>query len=455
MKRLFLVVFLALLVFAGVFGWLFWLSESDAPAGAQLHGAAPATAAGAATGAGVINTPGSGTGSGADASSARASETLAARGAYLARAGNCMSCHTARGGAPYAGGRPLETPFGTVYGSNLTPAGAGLGAWTEDDFWRALHHGRSRDGSMLVPAFPYTHYTQVSRDDSDALFAYLRTLDPVERENIPHALRWPFGTQAALAAWRALYFRPGVHRDDPARSPEWNRGAYLVRGLGHCAACHSARDALGGSDLLDLSGGVIPMQSWYAPSLASPQEAGVAHWERERIVELLGTGRTTGASTLGPMAEVVLHSTQHLTPADLRAMAVFLQSVPPAQEGTAPAPAPVSAQLAQRGARLYGEHCASCHGEQGQGVPGAYPALAGNRAVTMHNTANLVQAVIYGGFPPATEGNPRPFGMPPFALELSDADVAAVLSFVRTAWGNRAGAVRELDVAQQRSSAGR
>ncbi|TFY96943.1 cytochrome c [Ramlibacter rhizophilus] len=382
---------------------------------------------------------------------AAATPSMVERGAYLARAGNCMACHTARGGAPYAGGRGIDTPFGTVYAGNLTPARTGLGGWTGDDFWQALHHGRSPGGRLLYPAFPYPNYTQVTRADADALFAYLQSLPAVERENTPHTLQWPVSTQAALRAWRALYFRPGVHQDDPARSAEWNRGAYLVRGLGHCSACHSTRNALGASDLMDLSGGMIPMQSWYAPSLAAPAEAGVADWPTQRIVELLGTGRTTGASTMGPMAEVVLHSTQHLSRADLEAMATFLRGLPP-ERHAAPAAKPASSAVTQRGAALYREHCAQCHGEQGQGVEGAYPPLAGNRAVTLPVTANLVQAVIYGGFPPSTQGNPRPFGMPPFALELDDAEVAAVLSYIRGAWGNAAGGVSELDVAQQRST---
>ncbi len=377
---------------------------------------------------------------------------LVARGEYLTRAGNCMACHTARGGAPWAGGRAIETPFGTVYAGNLTPdRTTGLGAWSADDFWRALHHGRSRDGRMLYPAFPYTNYTQVTRDDADAMFAYLRTLAPVPRANTPHDLRWPVSTQSALAVWRALYFRPGEHRDEPARGAEWNRGAYLVRGLGHCSACHATRNALGASDMMDLSGGMIPMQAWYAPSLASDQEAGVARWPLEHIVQLLRTGHAPGASTLGPMAEVVLHSTQYLSTPDLQAMAVFLKSVPPAAEPARPTAPPAPASVAQSGARLYEAHCAQCHGDRGQGTGGAYPPLAGNRAVTLPVTANLVQVVIHGGFGPSTEGHPRPFGMPPFALALSDAEVAAVLTHIRGSWGNRAGMVSELEVAQQRS----
>jgi len=378
-----------------------------------------------------------------------------ARGAYLARVGNCMLCHTERGGAPYAGGRPVETPFGTVYTSNITPdAETGIGRWSAAHFRRALHEGRSRDGRLLYPVFPYTHTTLVTAADADALFDYLRSLPPVNQPAREHRLRWPYSTQAALAVWRTLYFRPQRYQPDASRTPEWNRGAYLVQGLAHCGACHTARDALGGfGDAMDLSGGLIPMQNWYAPSLASAAEAGVAGWRAEDVAQLLATGSSPRGTVLGPMAEVVLHSTQYLEAADLRAMAAYLKSLPPAPADSDPREVPrAPASLLERGGKLYGEHCASCHGESGAGVRGAYPALAGNRAVTMAATENLVQVVLNGGFPPATRGNPRPFGMPPFAPVLSDADVAALLSFIRSAWGNQGAPVSELAVGEQRAA---
>jgi mono/diheme cytochrome c family protein len=390
---------------------------------------------------------------GATAGGAEAAPATPERGAYLVTVGNCMACHTDRGGTAWAGGRAIDTPFGTVYSSNLTPDPQhGLGSWNADDFWRALHQGRSRAGHLLYPAFPYPNYTEVTRADADAMFAYLRTLPAVERPNTPHRLRWPYSTQAALAVWRALYFRPGTYRPEPRQTAEWNRGAYLVRGLGHCAACHTPRNVLGASsEMMDLSGGLIPMQNWYAPSLASTAEAGVAQWPLEDIERLLRTGAAAGTSVLGPMAEVVQTSTQHLSPEDARAMAVFLKALgaPP------PVSAQVPAQVAERGARLYDKHCAQCHGEQGEGVRGAYPPLAGNRSVLLPVTANLVQVVLGGGFPPATAGNPRPFGMPPFVMALSDADVAAVLTHVRTSWGNQAAPVSELEVERQRGGARR
>jgi mono/diheme cytochrome c family protein len=378
-----------------------------------------------------------------------------ARGAYLARAGNCMLCHTERGGAAFAGGRPVATPFGTVFASNLTPdVETGLGSWSAAHFRRALHTGRSRDGRLLYPAFPYTHYTLITPADSDALFDYLRSLPPVRRPNRPHELRWPYGTQAALAVWRALYFTPAAQQDEGSRTPEWNRGAYLVRGLGHCGACHSARNALGATDsLLDLSGGLIPMQNWYAPSLAAPGEASVAAWSIDETVRFLQEGRSSHGVALGPMAEVVLHSTQHLEPPDLRAIAVFLKSLPQVSTDTDPRVIrQPPAEAMTRGQRIYQDHCMQCHGERGEGVRGAYPPLAGSRAVLMRETSNLVQVVLHGGFAPATRGNPRPYGMPPFAVVLNDAEVASVLSYVRASWGNLAPPVSELAVARQRDS---
>ena len=386
------------------------------------------------------------------------SESLVARGAYLATAGNCISCHTARGGQHYAGGLGIQTPFGTVFTSNLTPdANTGIGSWSSAHFWRAMHNGRSKSGRLLYPAFPYTSYTQVTREDSDAMFAFLRSLPAVNQPNRPHTLRFPFNSQAALAVWRALYFKPGVFEADNQRSAEWNRGAYLVTGLGHCSACHSPRDALGGiNDSLALAGGLIPMQNWYAPSLASPHEAGVADWRREDIVSLLKNGVAPGASVTGPMAEVVLRSTQHLSAQDLLAMADYLKALPAAKATLEPS-APAVARTANAGvntekaAKLYEQHCAQCHGDQGQGVPNAYPPLAGNRAVTMASTANLVQMVLNGGFAPATAGNPRPFGMPPFVLVLNDSEVADVITHIRTAWGHQASSITPLDVSRIRA----
>ena len=387
-----------------------------------------------------------------DAPNATASPELIARGAYLARAGNCMGCHTERGGVAYAGGRGVPTPFGTVYAPNLTPdAEHGLGRWTASEFWRALHNGRARDGRLLYPAFPYPNYTRVTRSDADAIFAFLRSLPAAAQANRPHTLQFPFNQQAALAVWRALYFQPAAAETDAARGADWNRGAYLVEGLGHCNACHASRNALGATaSPLDLAGGLIPVQNWYAPSLASPAEAGVADWSDADVMTLLKTGISPRGAVMGPMGEVVSGGTQHLTDTDLRAMTTYLKALPqpPAAPATGGTPAPVDGP----GAKLYARHCAACHGDQGEGAPGAYPALAGSRAVTMASAANLVHVVLEGGFPPVTLGNPRPYGMPPFASVLSDDDVAALLTHLRGSWGNRGAAVSAVDVSRFRNA---
>ena len=374
------------------------------------------------------------------------------RGAYLAQVGNCAGCHTARGGAAYAGGQAIQTPFGSVYASNLTPdATTGIGNWTRTDFWRAMHHGKSKDARLLYPAFPYTSYTHVARDDADALFAYLKSLPAVVQANSAPTLRFPYNTQAALAVWRALYFRPGSYQADSTQSAEWNRGAYLTEGLGHCSACHAARNALGATQGLNLAGGLIPVQNWYAPSLVAPAEAGLQSWRIQDIKALFKTGMTAQASVNGPMAEVVLGSTQHWNDTDLNAMAVYLKALPAPNSAPASAPAATppltqTGKTTECGAKLYEQHCAQCHGDGGQGVANAYPALAGNRAVVMPQTANLVQMVLNGGYAPATQGNPRPFGMPPYVLVLSDSEVAEVLTHIRSSWGNQASSLSAFDV---------
>jgi mono/diheme cytochrome c family protein len=373
-----------------------------------------------------------------------------ARGAYLARAGDCMACHTARGGVPYAGGRALDTPFGRLVAPNITPEPTtGIGSWTPDDFWRALHNGKSKDGRLLYPAFPYTAYTKVTRPDADALFAYLRSLPPVRQQNTPHALAFPYNQQLTLAGWRLLYFKPGVQQADAAKDARWNRGAYLVEGLGHCAACHSTRNRLGATSST-LGGGLIPTIGWYAPSLTSEAEAGLGKWSEAHIVQLLGTGVAPGASVTGPMAEVVAQSLQFLNQDDLGAMAVYLKSLPAAPAGERPAAPRPSEQEMQAGAKLFGQHCATCHGERGEGK-GPYPALSGNRALTLAEPVNAIRVVLNGGFAPGTAGNPRPYGMPPFGHALQDAEVATLVTYLRASWGNAAAPVSAADVNRYRS----
>ena len=409
------------------------------------------------------------------------------RGAYLAKVGNCAACHTARGGAAFAGGKAISTPFGTVYTSNITPdAATGIGKWSTDAFYRALHEGRSADGHLLTPAFPYPNYTHITRADSDDLYAYfMHSVKPVAQLNKAHDLPFPYNTQVALAFWRTLFFvktdentinniapkaintlatskNIALNEGVKTENSDIQRGAYLVRGLGHCSACHAQRNALGASinDRLGnqfLGGALMPMHDWYAPSLVDPAEAGVAHLPRQDVVALLKTGIAPNASMLGPMAEVVAGSTQFWTDADLQATAAYLQSLPQLEvknstkSTTFDKSKPV---LFDKGAELFTQHCATCHGEQGQGmrVEGnvALPALAGNRAITLPNSTNLVRIILAGGYAPSTAGNPRPFGMPPFVHVLGDEDIAAVTTYIRNAWGNQAASVTAADVVRQR-----
>jgi mono/diheme cytochrome c family protein len=379
-----------------------------------------------------------------------------AKGEYLARVGQCEGCHTARGGERYAGGRGIVTPFGTVYATNLTPdPDTGLGRWTRSDFRRALHEGRSKDGRALTPAFPYTNFTQITSDDAAALHDYFRSLPPVKRKNRPHALRFPYDRPWMIAAWRALNFTAGEFVHDPARSAAWNRGAYLVHGLGHCDACHAQRNAMGAVERgTSLGGGTMPGLGWYAPSLRDPREGGVAHWKADDVAALLATGVAPGASVAGPMAEVVRRGTQYYSADDLRAVVEYLQSVPQVRSATSP-PSTIDAKgpVFLRGQKLYADHCADCHGKDGEGAGTAAPALAGNRAVTMASATNAIRAVLMGGFAPVTAGNPRPYGMPPFAQVLSDADAAALVTYTRNAWGNAAPEVSALAINRERGAA--
>ncbi len=379
------------------------------------------------------------------------------RGAYLARIGNCAQCHTRRGGPTYAGGDALQTPFGQVYAGNITPhASAGIGAWTAADFWRSLHHGIAPNGRVLNPAFPYTSYTRVSRVDSDALFAYLQTIPPIATPNKAHAVSWPLGSQTAITAWRLLHFSAMDPADASAdnATPSARRGAYLVQGLGHCAECHTPRNALGGlRHSAAWAGAVMPDGQWYAPALNDSAQAGLASWEASDIATLLTQGQHGNAYVAGPMADIVRNSTQYLQPTDALSIGLYLQTLSGASAFTARSASQGIPREHPGGAKIYEDQCAECHGKQGKGVNDMYPALAANRSILMDNTNNLVLMVLHGAYGPSTAGKPHPFGMPPYQLVLNDADVAAVLSFIRNSWGNHAAPVTEFDVNKIRNAA--
>ena len=382
---------------------------------------------------------------------------IIARGEYLARAGDCTACHTAAEGRLFAGARPMPTPFGTIYTSNITPdPETGIGKWSADDFYRTMHNGRFPDGGLIYPAMPFASYTKVTRADSDAIFAYLRSIPPVNQKNKPHELRFPYDNRQLILGWRTLFFSEGEFKPDPTKSAEWNRGAYLVEGLGHCGMCHSPINALGGTSQSDaFKGGLIPMQNWYAPSLTSNREAGLGDWSIKDITDLLQTGVSARGVVYGPMAEVVHNSLQYLDDADTKAMAVYLKGIaeassPPAASSALPNTE--SSLLISLGKTVYDKNCASCHGTQGEGKPPHWPPLANNQSIEMQSAVNPIRMVLNGGYPPGTKGNPMPYGMPPFAGLLSDNEVAAVVSYIRTAWGNRGTPVSAREANELRSA---
>ncbi len=382
--------------------------------------------------------------------------SIVARGEYLAQAGDCVACHTAPEGKLFAGGRAMATPFGTLYTSNITPdRDTGVGKWTADQFYATMHTGRSPTLGLLYPAMPFGSYTKVTRADSDAIFAFMQSVAPVKQPNRPHDLKFPYNNRALIIGWRTLFFTEGEYKPDTTKSDEWNRGAYLVQGLGHCTMCHTAINALGGSrESAAFQGGLIPMQNWYAPSLTSNKEGGLGDWSIEDISDLLRTGVSKRGAVYGPMAEVTYNSLQYMTQADTRAMAVYLKSlaegsVPDAPRGTTSAQE--NSLLLRLGQSIYSEKCASCHGEKGLGKPPHYPPLANNQSIEMSSAVNPIRMVLNGGYPPGTAGNPMPHGMPPFAQSLSDDEVAAVVTYIRVSWGNRGAPVSAAEANALRS----
>jgi len=380
------------------------------------------------------------------------------RGANLAHLGMCASCHTADLSPPFAGGKPMETPFGTVHSTNITPdADTGIGAWSPGAFTRAMREGVSRDGHLLYPAFPYNHYVRMTQADIDDLYAWFMTRPAITSPARDNDMTFPFGFRPLVGFWNVLYLNDAPWRPDPRQSAEWNRGAYLVEGLGHCAMCHTPINALGGSSQeRAFQGGLIPMQNWYAPSLTSNKEAGLGTWDLQDIIDLLQKGVSNRGTVYGPMAEVTFNSLQFLTTEDVRAMAVYLKSLPADQPlANDPAAAPARANITQQftqGKRIYDAQCANCHGAQGRGKLPHYPPLAANQSITMTSAVNPIRMVLNGGYPPGTRRNPMPYGMPPFAHSLSDADIAAVVTYIRTAWGNRGAPVSVREVNDLRAA---
>jgi len=369
-------------------------------------------------------------------------------GRYLAVAANCAGCHTTAGGKPFAGGTAIATDLGTLYGPNITPSDEhGIGEWSADDFFNALHHGRKPDGTPLYPAFPYPQYTLMTREDSDAIYAYLTSLPAVDTPSLSHDLRFPYNQRTLLPLWRSLYFEPGTLEPDPTQTTQWNRGRYLVEGVGHCAACHTPRNRWAANDLKrSFHGAGMIDAHWYATPLTG-NAAGLGDWSTEDIVQLLRTGMSRHGTAEGAMAEVVSHSTQFLSENDLGAMAEYLKSLPPGPRPAATEAPPEDTMLL--GNKLYQQHCVACHGASGEGSPPAWPALAGNASVRAEPANNVVLSLLRGGYAPTTQANPQPHGMPPYH-GLSDSDIAALATYVRNSWGNTASPVRSHEVSPLR-----
>jgi mono/diheme cytochrome c family protein len=357
------------------------------------------------------------------------------RGQYLAAAGDCISCHTAAKGKPFAGGRPIETPFGIIYSPNLTPdLSTGIGGWSDDDFYRAMHLGIGPDGTRLFPAFPYPYFTKLTREDVHAIRAYLNTLPPVENQRPANQLMWPLNYRVFMRGWDWMFFEPGTYQRDPQKSDEWNRGAYLVEGAGHCGACHTPKN-IAGADKKDkhLTGGQL--QHWFAPKLANTDRNGLGGWNVDDIVEYLKTGRNRHSGATGLMAEVVTNSTSKLKDEDLHAIAVYLKDVSaPASDTTAK---PDQAMM-DAGAAIYNDSCSACHQSYGKGVPRMFPPLTGNANAQSADPTSIIRIILEGAQTVPTDARPTPSTMPAFNWKLTDAQVAAVATYVRNHWGNAA-----------------
>ena len=372
------------------------------------------------------------------------------RGKALAIAGDCVACHTAKGGAPFAGGLALQTPFGAIMTANITPDnGTGIGSWSADDFARAMHEGRRPGGTYLYPAFPFPYYTRVTRSDLDALYAYLRTLPPVENRVSRNTLPFPFNIRMSMVGWNMLFFTPGEFKPDPKRSDEFNRGAYLVEGLGHCGACHTPFNAFGASkDDKYLQGNQI--DNWTAPNITNDKQAGLGKWTVDDIVQYLKTGQTSFSLASGPMKDVIENSTSHMPDADLKAIAVYLKERGAAGPA-APAPLPASDPRMQVGEAVFIDTCAACHMRNGAGVERMFPKLAGNVVTTQDDPASLIRIVVGGGRAAATDARPTSPAMPSLGYRLNDAQIADVVTYVRNSWGNAAAPVSAETVQDQRA----
>ena len=371
-----------------------------------------------------------------------------ARGKALVDAGDCASCHTADPAKPFAGGKRIDSPFGDIYSPNLTPdRETGLGAWSDDEFYRALRFGVARDGSRYYPAFPYPNFTRLTRQDIFAIKAYLATLTPVS--NAPRApeLRWPFNYRVVMRGWNWLFFKPGILMPDQQKSAEWNRGRYLVEGVAHCGACHTPKNMFGADKRRRAYGGGR-VAGMFAPRLDGAMRSGLKSWSVEDITEYLQSGRNARSHAGELMSEVVVNSTSKMSDADVRAIAVYLKDLPAgAREPKVTPPSP--AQMAA-GKKLYNGACIACHEEDGSGAPRIYPPLPGNANLQSADALSTLRIILDGAETVTTPRAPNKGSMPGYAAKMTDQQIADVTNYMRNAWGNAAPLVTADQVAKAR-----
>ena len=385
------------------------------------------------------------------ASTVRAAEPspeLIAYGKTLVEAGDCAGCHTADPAKPFAGGKRIDTPFGAIYAPNLTPdRDTGIGGWADADFTRALRYGVAPDGSSYYPAFPYPYFTKMTKDDTLAIRAYLGTLAPVVSRNKPPELRWPFGYRGLMRIWNTMFFKPGLFEPDQSQSAAWNRGGYLVTGLGHCGACHTPKNYFGADKQAQaLSGNEVG--GWYAPRLDGAPRTGLKSWSVEDIVEYLQSGRNAKSHADGLMAEVVVNSTSKMSDADVRAIAVYLKGLPPARRETIVTP-PDEATM-KTGQAVYAKFCIACHEADGTGSPRIYPPLPANALLQSVNPSSTLRITLDGAHTVTTPRAPNTGEMPAYARQLSDEEIAAVANYIRNSWGNSGPLVTPAQVTKAR-----
>ncbi|MDD9891518.1 MAG: cytochrome c [Gammaproteobacteria bacterium] len=396
-------------------------------------------------------------GDGPVASTELSEADLIARGEYLVVAGNCASCHTLGNGDYMAGGVAFETPFGTIYSTNITPdPEVGIGSWTDWDFLNSMRHGERPNGEHLYPAFPYPAFTKVTNEDLAAMFAYLQSLPASNYLPPENILAFPYNQRFLMAFWKIFFFDSGVFENNFDQSEQWNRGAYLVEALAHCSACHTPRNFLGAEhEHLFMAGGEYldrvrsgEYKTWVAPNLTSSSR-GLGLWSHQQLSDYLKTARNEFIESFGPMNEVIMNSTRFLSQSDVDSMAVYLKSLPEVPEA---APFTPDSQLMGNGRTIYNLHCGTCHLPTGEGDPEMAPRLnAGSLVVQADNPASMINAILYGPELPGTPLTPRwldPMGE--FQYILSDEEVAAVASFIRNSWDNAAGLVTPEQVAAQR-----